>query len=196
MISAPRSTAWLACAVVLLVSSGAGLVHALAEWQGVGPPSRPWYAVRAADGAVVGLLAAMGVAVVASFGKRRREAEAANKRCWAVLEATVDNFLAVDEDEQIVAVSSRVAHFFGYEPAELLGQCLSAILSDTSKRPPAGEAGGDGPGKPTLGEGDVAYEMAGRRKDGKHITIERRIGPSLPMDGDRLVTAMLLRDVT
>ena len=92
------------------------------------------------------------------------------------LEALSTAVLAVDADGTIVLVNRELEHQFGYSREELLGQSVDVLLPEDLQSKDADD------GKSfflALESGSVGAgrEVAGRRKDGSHITVEIRLNP-------------------
>ena len=92
------------------------------------------------------------------------------------LEALSTAVLAVDADGTIVLVNRELEHQFGYSREELLGQSVDVLLPEDLQSKDADD------GKSfflALESGSVGAgrEVAGRRKDGSHITVELRLNP-------------------
>ena len=106
------------------------------------------------------------------------------------LEALSTAVLAVDADGTIVLVNRELEHQFGYSREELLGQSVDVLLPEDLQSKDADdcksfflalESGSVGAGR----------EVAGRRKDGSHITIEIGLNP-IRTNERRLVLATVL----
>src|SRR5262245_7001355 len=163
-------------ALLLLMAGGAVfLIRIVADWEGgaAGP-------VRLTDLAVAVLVGGLGAAL-AVVRRRQRAAERATSLDREALEMAADGCLAVDSQQRIVFVNRRTAGLFGYEPDELLGRPVAAVLPE--------------PVAPGSGAADAGRELLGQRKDGRELVLLTQAGPSLPIGG-RLASTLLLRDIT
>ncbi len=113
-------------------------------------------------------------------------------RLHAILDNTHDGVVCVDADAKIATFNKGAERQFGYEAAEVVGQCLSMLLS-RSERPPEQRARdlvalSDGRETPLL------RREIGRKKSGETFIMEvslSHLGSGL---GDTVVTC--IRDVT
>ncbi len=98
--------------------------------------------------------------------------------------------ISIVRDEHIVYANRRLAELLSYgSPAELIGMEVTAVWPDWKERtsPPKKAA-------KAAALGTEAFELQGRRKDGKAITVEAQ-AITLPLGGERsLVT--YYRDIT
>jgi PAS domain S-box-containing protein len=141
--------------------------------------------------------AVTGVTTIARDLTRRVRAEQAlirsEARFRALVEAAPDPILGVRADGRIAFASSRIAGLLGYEPHELVGRPIEALLVERHGTgllgPPAASAEHP-PGRP-LG---ADRELFARRKDGSDVPVEISLGHT--GDGADGVTTAVLVDVT
>ncbi len=121
---------------------------------------------------------------------RRRLAES---RLDAIVEASVDAIVTIDERGIVQSVNPAVGRLFGYEPAECVGQNVSMLMhspdrdkhdSYLARYVQTGE-------KRIIGRG---REVVGRRKDGSEIWLDLSV-TEVNLEGSRTFTG-ILKDIT
>ena len=131
--------------------------------------------------------------------RERRRAEAARRaaeiRFAAVLDASAEAIIAVDEDQRIVLFNTSAERIFGYTAVEALGQPLDILLpsqlieahqQDIDVFPATSEQ--------ARGMSERHGELVGRRKDGTAFPIEGSIA-KLFQEGQTIFT-VFLQDVS
>jgi PAS domain S-box-containing protein len=129
-----------------------------------------------------------------SYALRLRQAE---EHTRTILDTAGDGILTVDEHGTVHAFNRAAAHIFGYEPEEVVGSNIAALVS-TSQQPDAAVA------MPVL-TGEIKIfdqngliggggELQGRRKDGSRFPIEPAV--SKFRVGGRPRFTFVLRDLT
>ena len=110
----------------------------------------------------------------------RRQAEA---RFATMLDIAGDAIVAVDEAGRVILFNKAAERIFGRSASEVIGESLDALIvgglpSSESADPGSGERG----------------EVRGRRRDGGEFPAE--ISVARAVDDERLVTTVILRDIT
>jgi PAS domain S-box-containing protein len=115
------------------------------------------------------------------------------ERFRALLDSAPDATLIVDESGRLVLASSQVKSVFGYEPHEVLGKEIEALLPDSLRKEHVGKRRAylSHPVRRSLGQG---RELRGVRKDGSQISVEVSLSP-LKTDKGLLIISSV-RDVT
>ncbi|MBX3120172.1 MAG: PAS domain S-box protein [Fimbriimonadaceae bacterium] len=111
----------------------------------------------------------------------------------AVVDATVDGILTIDEAGKIIKVNPAVVRIFGYSPEELIGQNVKLLMPE----PYHGEHDGYLKNYLTTGERKIigiGREVKGRRKDGTEFPLELAVNETHTEDG-RIFTG-IIRDVS
>jgi PAS domain S-box-containing protein len=111
----------------------------------------------------------------------------------ALLEASPNAIVAVDEQGRIVYANPRVSTTFGYAPVELLGSPVERLVPDelgaTHRRHHAGFMA-----SPSARPMGIGLDLAGRRQDGSAVPVEISLVP-LDTSAGRLVFATIV-DIT
>jgi PAS domain S-box-containing protein len=111
----------------------------------------------------------------------------------AYIRLSPDAVLAVDTRGQVRAANALAGELFGYDPAELTGLTLEALLPERFRMVHAAyrESYGQAPRHRRMGTG---LDLWGRRKDGSEFPVDVSLAP-LPQAGGDLVVAAV-RDMT
>ncbi|WP_323192787.1 GAF domain-containing protein [Halostella sp. PRR32] len=111
----------------------------------------------------------------------------------AIADAASEAIVTIDADSTIRYVNAAVEEVFGYPPSDLLGEPLTALMSDEmAARHEAGMAEYLQTGKKTL---DWDYTvLPGRHRDGREIQLAVSFS-EFRAEGDRLFTG-IIRDIT
>jgi protein-histidine pros-kinase len=104
-----------------------------------------------------------------------------------------DAIVVVDGSGRIVGLNAMAEKIFGYEPRELLGQRVEALLPERFRAAHVGHRG-DYFAHPRTRPMGVDLELFGRRKDGSEFPVEISLGPLETEIGLLAVTA--IRDIT
>ena len=110
----------------------------------------------------------------------RRQAEA---RFATMLDIAGDAIVAVDQAGQVILFNKAAEQIFGRSAEEVIGAQLDELIVDGFHDPASDE----------LKVGD-RREVRGRRRDGSEFPAE--ISVARAVDADRLVTTVILRDIT
>lgn len=132
----------------------------------------------------------------AATAQRERDSQAAareaGQRAVAVLQATVDGVLVVDERGRVRTANPAAGRIFGYHPDQLLGMDVAQLVP-TPERPRHAE-----PVSPFTGEDPRLLgrgrSLVGRRAGGDPVPLELTLS-ALDVPGRRL-TCAIVRDVT
>ena len=122
--------------------------------------------------------------------------EASEARTRAILDATVDAIMTIDDRGRLASLNPAAERLFGHPEAELIGQSFRVLIPEPEPEP-----------EPSL-DGDVARDPApGRRPilaSDRTVTGRRRDGSTFPMQlavsefrlGDRRMSTAIARDIT
>lgn len=119
--------------------------------------------------------------------------EVSDELARQLLDATPDPSVVIDEAGCILYVNGRVKDIFGYEPEELLGQCMDVLLPERFRatHPEHRKGYFRNPGPRPMGSG---LELYAQQKDGNEMPVEISLSPVTTTAG-RLVFATI-RDVS
>jgi PAS domain S-box-containing protein len=111
----------------------------------------------------------------------------------ALLEAAPDGIAVVDEQGHILVVNEQLGILFGYQPADLVGQQVEALV------PPRFRVGHDQHrlnyrANPTTRPMGMGLELLGLRKDGSEFPLEISLSPM--RSGTQTFTIAIVRDST
>ncbi len=127
----------------------------------------------------------------------RRSAESAleesESRFRAVLEASPDAIIAVDEAACITYVNPQAVTAFGYERAELLGQAVEMLLPDRVAERHVGQRAAF-IARPVARPVGIGLDLAGRRKDGTEFPVEISLSPVKTAEGIQVFATVV--DIT
>jgi PAS domain S-box-containing protein len=159
-------------------------------------------APAALDDSLQALLADLG-RQIGQFSARRaaeaervrllRQAQAAEARFRALLEAAPDAAVIAGRDGRIALVNRQTEVMFGYDRQELLGQPVEVLLPERF-RPRHVDHRARYAAAPRTRLMGVGLELFGRRADGSEFPVEVSLSP-VEADGDLLVIS-LIRDVS
>ncbi|HZS00744.1 MAG TPA: PAS domain S-box protein [Chloroflexota bacterium] len=121
------------------------------------------------------------------------QAEAAEARFRAFVEAAPDGIVVVDATGKIVLVNSQAEKMFGYAREELLGQLVEILVPERFHQQHERDRRGytAAPRTRPMGAG---LALTARRKDGSELPVEISLSP-LKANGELLVMS-IIRDVT
>ncbi len=111
----------------------------------------------------------------------------------SLLETAPNAIIVVDESGEIQRVNSMVNVILGYQPEELIGQPIEALLPEALREQHRDHRAGYHVNPQTRPMG-TAMELTALRKDGNSIPVEVSLGP-MQSESGLLVTA-ILRDVS
>jgi PAS domain S-box-containing protein len=131
--------------------------------------------------------------MAASLQSSVARTEAAARLNRAMLEASHDGYLAVDEDGVVLAFTARAAIVFGFPAHEILGHVLAdVVLPDPAER----EAHHQRRRRLlAAGTAQPAYRVFTTRKDGRRVLLEISSATARAPDGRRM-GIYFVRDVT
>ena len=112
---------------------------------------------------------------------------------WSLLDVTPDVTLVVAGSGEIVFVSDHAGDLFGFEPAELLGGVVDALLPEALRAVHRAHRTRFR-AEPTVRAMGAGLELLARRSDGSEFPVEISLSP-LHLDDDTFVVAAV-RDVT
>jgi PAS domain S-box-containing protein len=150
----------------------------------------PWRLIAAVVAAATGLFLALLALVVASIRRQGRREErfararsAEARRLEAILVATADGLVTVDDAGIVRSANPAAARMFGHAGGDPSGRPLDLLLSR--------------PGDPAAGDG-TTFEAQGRRADGSVFPCEVSFGRPVPDpdEPDRWLRIATLRDVS
>ena len=110
----------------------------------------------------------------------RRQAEA---RFATMLDIAGDAIVALDDDGRVILFNKAAEQIFGRAAEEVIGESLDALIV----------GGAEVGGSAEESNGD-RREVRGRRRDGSEFPAEISIARAV--DGDRMVSTVILRDIT
>lgn len=147
--------------------------------------------IRNNHGTIVG---AAAIVRDATNGKHAVEAEReAAARLRAVVETAVDGIITIDEHGIIETVNPAAVRLFGFEPPELIGRNVNALMPEPYR------SGHDGYVANYLRSGEprvigIGREVEGKRKDGSVFPMELAVTETRL--ADRRVFTGIVRDIT
>jgi len=101
---------------------------------------------------------------------------------YAVLDASPNAVIAIDEQGRIVYVNPQVETTFGYAEGELLGKLVEELLPDRVTERHIGHRNGF-LANPVARPMGIGLDLAGRRKDGTEFPVEISLSPVETADG-------------
>ncbi len=124
---------------------------------------------------------------------RTAEAEAAEARFRAIVEATPEAILMTDHDGTIVLVNAQAETLFGYSRDELIGEKVDTLvpLRDRARHIAGRQSYMDHPSPRTVGPG---RELHALRKDGSEVPVEIKLSGLQTREGQFAVAGVI--DVT
>lgn len=141
----------------------------------------------------IALLGGLGVLLTASLWSSRRALKAAHGKTTAILAATVDGIITIDEHGLIEGFNPAAERLFGYASAEVIGQNVRMLMPEPYRLEhdryldhylTTGQARIIGIGR----------EVKGLRKDGSTFAMDLAVGES--RSGGRRQFAGIVRDIS
>jgi PAS domain S-box-containing protein len=111
----------------------------------------------------------------------------------ALLEAAPDGIAVVDDRGRILVVNEQLGNLFGYDPSELVGQQVEALVPGRL-RPGHDEHRRHYRLNPTTRPMGMGLELLGLRKDGTEFPLEISLSPV--RSGRQTFTIAIVRDIT
>jgi formate hydrogenlyase transcriptional activator len=148
-------------------------------------------AVRNAEGKLLGFSK-----VTRDFTERKKSEEAltlSENRFRALFEFSPDAIIVVDENGKIAEVNGQVEKYFGYQPAELIGQSVDTLVPDRfrNNHPNHRKEYTAHPRTRPMG---IGLELRGRRKDGTEFPVDIMLSPVETAQGKLIVS--VIRDLS
>ena len=149
------------------------------------------FLTRALDGAADGRVMWIGRDVTQP--RLKQAARHLEARFGELLESTPDGMLLVSETGHIVIANGHAERMFGYEPGELQGMLVDALVPQRVRHQHVGRRTGyfQQPRVRAMGAG---AELLGRRKSGEEFPVEVSLSPLRTDDG--LVVISAVRNVS
>lgn len=127
--------------------------------------------------------------------RRRNEAALiqSEQRFRELVEGAHDSIVCVNAEGKIEFANNMVGRSFGYQPNQLLGQPIEALIPDSFRQIQIGQKRGDlndGPSRPM----GVGLELHARKKDGTEFPIEISLSQSQTSSG--VTVTAIIRDVS
>ena len=116
--------------------------------------------------------------------------ELADIQLEAVLGASPNAILGVDESGTITYVNPAVEAMFGYSPAELIGRPIEMLLPDSVQARHQIRRD-EFVANPTARPMGIGLDLAGRRRDGSHVPVEISLAPVHGADGLRVFATIV-----
>lgn len=122
--------------------------------------------------------------------QRTAEAQMAQRRFAAVVEAAPCAMLMVDRERKIRLVNKRAEELFGYPREEILGAAVETLVPSRSQddHPANMESFFASPTARAMG---AQRELLGRRKDGTDVPIEIGLGPVDTQEGVQVIASII-----
>jgi PAS domain S-box-containing protein len=114
-------------------------------------------------------------------------------RLAALFDSSPDAIVLVGSEGEILLANDRVEDVFGYEPAELEGQCIETLVPEANREqhPAQRESYMEDPTTRPMG---AELDLRARRKDGSTFPVDISLSPIETDDGHEVVAAV--RDIT
>jgi PAS domain S-box-containing protein len=122
----------------------------------------------------------MDISVEANFG--------------AILDASPDAMLVVDQQGHIVVANLQCEQIFGYTPSQLVGQKIEILVPPRFRAKHPGHRAGYFSGDPHLRPMGAGLDLYGLRQDGTEFPVEVSLSPVRTPQGPMVISA--IRDVT
>jgi PAS domain S-box-containing protein len=94
----------------------------------------------------------------------------------ALLDELPDGIIVADADGVVMLVNKPLAQMFGYDPADLLGQPVEALIPEGA-RLAHDEHRAEFAARPSRGQMGLGLELVGYRRDGRDIRLDVRLSP-------------------
>ena len=111
----------------------------------------------------------------------------------ALLEAAPDGIAVVDERGRILVVNDQLTHLFGYDPGDLVGERVEALVPERLRGGHESHRRSYGT-SPTTRPMGMGLELLGLRKDGTEFPLEISLSPV--RSGRQTFTIAVVRDST
>ena len=134
----------------------------------------------------------MGIGISVA-GAVRRTPRRPEKWFRALLEASLDGMVVINQAGTMVFVNAQVGKIFGYRPEDLLGQEIETLIPERFRHSHSGHRTGffAEPGVQSMGAG---LELYGLHKNGREFPVEIRLSPLGTPEG--VVVSVTIRDIT
>ena len=126
--------------------------------------------------------------------RTRHELEESQTRARAILQTTVDGVITIDDRGRIGSFNDGAVRIFGYQPAEVVGRSVSALMPEPYHSEHEGylEAYRETGRRRIIG---IGREVVGRRKSGATFPMDLAVSEVTLPDGEVLFTGVV-RDLT